>query len=297
MKKTNSILMIVILALLFTGCDQLQTELDDTKTTLAEKEETLKTANDNLTTKTAELETATTSLTKAENNLKTTTSSLTTTQSDLKTANVKVTTAETEKKIAETEKELAEAKVAELADLVSNMKFEKMVGDYTAQWTKTITKADVTLVNDITNDKYSDLNISIKWGATTDAQAYIGTYPTEFDGTSKTMVAKIKLTADFLDGNGSDKYAGIKLFIKDSNWEEASKWFGAWDIKDTLAGNPHPGITKIEDGVVLLTAKVSTKLKSVDITKIKQAGIVLDQNGDDSLTDDMVLIVNYLDFQ
>ena len=95
-------------------------------------------------------------------------------------------------------------------------------------------------------------------------------------------------------------YPGLKLYVKGTDWTESSMWFGAWNIKDALDGNDQSAsgiIADTEDGYVLLKAVVDTDITPDDSTQMYEGGVVFEQNSDETLTDDMVFYIDYIDFE
>lgn len=178
------------------------------------------------------------------------------------------------------------------------------------------TNTVLTLDKDVINGKGS-LKIVTAWtnSDSGSAKSYVSQFSNGgdnveiIDGTGKTMVVKIKVPTGFIDGFDSDTavegietYTGIKLYIKGSDWAESSLWIGSWNIEDALNGNDQSaaGITlDSEDGFVLLKAKIGTDIKAIngENNTIYECGIVFEQNGDTSLTDDLEFYIDYIDFE
>lgn len=276
MKRIMMILMVITLSLVFIGCDLISPE-EDTK----------------------ELDDAKAALITAE--------------ADLVAAKADISTLETDKTQSDadlieaiTDLEAAENQVFLIQDLLSGILFDSTI--FTTQYVENIAAADVSITSEYNDSTVSNaLNFSIDWAESNNTKAYIGVFPTPaFDATtedSSIMAVKIKLPTEFIDGDDNNQFAGVKLFIKDATWTESSVWFGAWNIKDAIDGNSQAGIKALDDGFVLLTVNVPTQLNQtwdgndVDPSTINQYGIVMDQNSDESLTSDMKIIIDYIEFQ
>lgn len=155
------------------------------------------------------------------------------------------------------------------------------------------------------------LAVNILWSNadSNSGQAYVNQYSDGgdnaevIDGTGKTLIAKVKIPEGFYDGDDSTDpatYPGIKLYLKGSDWSEVSKWYGAWAIKDALAGLDvtSEGIYAAEeDGFVLLKAVIGTDISTANDNDsvIWESGMVFEQNGDTTLTDDMTFYIDYID--